>query len=76
MACVSPDGRPTESGANMLRALQVGTKSAEEVAGETGLPLFRVRGGLRDLAQAGLAQAEAEGFRISSKGVELLSSLD
>ena len=75
MACVSPDGRSTESGARMLRTLQGGTRSAEDVAGETGLPLFRVRGGLRDLAQAGLAQAEGEGFRISSKGVEVLSSL-
>ena len=75
MACVSPDGKPTESGAIMLRTLQGGTRSAEDVAGETGLPLFRVRGGLRDLAQAGLAQAEGEGFRVSSKGVEVLSSL-
>ena len=74
-ACVSPDGKPTESGAKMLRTLQEGTRSAEDVAGATGLPLFRVRGGLRDLAQAGLAKAEGEGFRISSKGVELLSSL-
>ena len=74
-ACVSPDGKPTESGAKMLRTLQGATKSAEDVAGATGIPLFRVRSGLRDLAQAGLAEAEGEGFRISSNGVELLSSL-
>ena len=73
-ACVSPDGKPTESGARMLRALQEGATSAEHVAGTTGLPLFRVRGGLRDLAQAGLAEAEGEGYRMSSKGVDLLSS--
>jgi DNA-binding IclR family transcriptional regulator len=75
MACVSPDGKPTESGARMLRTLQGGAKSAEDVASETGLPLFRVRGGLRDLAQAGLAEEQGAGFRISPKGLELLASL-
>jgi len=33
MACISPDGKPTESGTKMLRALQAGPKSPEEIAG-------------------------------------------
>jgi predicted transcriptional regulator len=75
MACISPDGKPTESGAKLLRALKSGSRSPEEVAKVTGLPLFRVRSGLRELGQAGLAEPEGDGYKLSAKGVELVSSL-
>ncbi|GAI06469.1 unnamed protein product, partial [marine sediment metagenome] len=52
MACISPDGKPTESGAKMLLALKSGAGSAEEIVASSGLPLFRVRSGLRELTQA------------------------
>ena len=74
MACISPDGKPTESGTKMLRALQAGLKSPEEVAQETGLPLFRVRSGLRELTQAGLADQSGEKYKLSPKGVEMLGT--
>ena len=32
MACVTPDGKPTESGTKMLRALKSGLGSPEEIA--------------------------------------------
>jgi len=72
MACVSPDGKPTESGTKMLRALQSGLGSPEEVANETGLPLFRVRSGLRELTQAGLADQKEDSYKLSDKGAELM----
>jgi len=72
MACVSPDGKPTESGTKMLRALQSGSGSPEEVAKQTGLPLFRVRSGLRELTQAGLADQEEDSYKLSGKGAELI----
>jgi len=72
MACVSPDGKPTESGTRMLRALQAGSKSPEEVALETGLPLFKVRSGLRDIAQAGLAEQKEDRYRLTEKGATLI----
>ncbi len=75
MACISPDGRPTESGAKMLRALKSAPKSLEEIAKETGLALFRVRSGLRELAQAGLVNQRDNKYELSPKGVELVSSL-
>jgi DNA-binding IclR family transcriptional regulator len=75
MACISPDGKPTESGAKLLRALKSGSSSPEEVAKDTGLPLFRVRSGLRELSQAGLAEQEGDGYKLSPKGTELISSL-
>jgi predicted transcriptional regulator len=72
MACVSPDGKPTESGTKMLRALQTGLKSPEEVAQKTGLPLFRVRSGLREITQAGLAEEKEDRYGLSEKGATLI----
>ena len=72
MGCISPDGKPTESGKKMLSALQKRMRSPEDIAREAGLPLFRVRSGLRDIAGAGLAEQKGESYEITSKGLELL----
>jgi len=72
MACISSDGKPTESGAKMLRALKSGLGSPEEIAKDAGLPLFRVRSGLRELAQAGLANQKNDKYEITDKGAELI----
>ena len=72
MACISPDGKPTESGSKMLRALQAGLKSPEEIAKDTGLPLFRVRSGLRELTQAGLAKQRDDRYELSEDGAKLI----
>jgi len=72
MACISPDGKPTESGAKMLRALNSGLGSPEEIAKDAGLPLFRVRSGLRELTQAGLANQKNDKYEITEKGTELI----
>jgi DNA-binding IclR family transcriptional regulator len=71
MACISPDGKPTESGTKMLRALKSGLGSAEEIAQSTGLPLFRVRSGLRELTQVGLVTETGGRYEITDKGAEL-----
>ena len=75
MACISPDGKPTESGAKMLRALNSGLGSPEEIAGGTELPLFRVRSGLRELTQAGLVIQKGDKYELLPKGAELVSTL-
>jgi predicted transcriptional regulator len=75
MACISPDGKPTASGGRMLAVLKKGPSSAEEVAQNSGLPLFRVRSGLRELAQAGLTSARDDKYELSPKGRELAESL-
>jgi len=72
MACISPDGKLTESGAKMLRALKSGLGSPEEIAEDTGLPLFRVRSGLRELAQAGLTTPQNGNYKLTEKGAELV----
>ena len=71
MACINPDGKPTEAGAKMLRALKSGLSSPEEIAKDAGLPLFRVRSGLRELTQAGLANQNNDRYEITEKGKEL-----
>jgi len=75
MGCISPDGKPTDSGTRLLRALESGLRSPEEVARETGLPLFRVRSGLRDLTSAGLAAPRDDRYELTSKGSDLLATL-
>ena len=72
MACISPDGKPTESGDKMLRALKSGLRSSEEIAKDAGLPLFRVRSGLRELAKAGLTNQKDDRYEITEKGKELV----
>jgi predicted transcriptional regulator len=56
----------------MLRALQAGLKSPEEIVKQTGLPLFRVRSGLRELAQAGLADQKGDSYKLTEKGAKLI----
>jgi predicted transcriptional regulator len=75
MGCISPDGTPTESGKKMLLALKKGLRSPQDIAKETGLPLFRVRSGLRDIVGAGLAEQKDNGYQLSTKGIELVVSL-
>ena len=58
MACLTADGALTASGRSILAALAT-PSTAEEVARATSLPLYRVRGALRELAAAGLV-AEAD----------------
>ena len=74
MACINPDGKPTESGAKMLRALKSGARSPEEIAKNAGLPLFRVRSGLRELTQAGLVNQKNDKYELTEKGAKLINS--
>jgi len=72
MACISPDGKPTESGIKMLRALQSGLGLPEEISKNAGLPLFRVRSGLRELTQAGLAIEKDAKYELTEEGAKLI----
>ena len=75
MSCISPDGKPTESGTRILRAVQAGSGSPEEIARETGLPLFRVRSGLREMVDAGFVEQQNDSHGLSQKGADLLVEL-
>jgi len=56
----------------MLGALQSGLGSPEEIAGSIGLPLFRVRSGLRELTQAGLAIEKDDKYELTEEGAKLI----
>ena len=72
MACVGSDGSLSTSAKSMLEAVSKAS-SASEVATATGLPLFRVRSGLRELAEAGFA-TEADGlFSLTEQGAAKLA---
>jgi DNA-binding IclR family transcriptional regulator len=68
MACVSPDGKLTASGQAIL-ASTARSVDATDVAAQTGLALFRVRGGLRELVAAGLV-TEADGRYVSTRATD------
>jgi hypothetical protein len=74
MACIDANGNVTRTGELILLALQT-PAAAEAVAAETGLPLFRVRGAIRELARADLlAPLGDKQFQITARGVRKLEA--
>ncbi|NYT01001.1 MAG: hypothetical protein GKB99_04690 [Methanocellales archaeon] len=71
MACISPDGKPTESGKKILDAAKE-NRTSEEISITIGLPLFRVRSGLRDLMEAGYLKEDGDKYKITEKGFKSL----
>ncbi len=71
MACISPDGKPTKSGKKIIEATK-DPRKPEEISIIIGLPLFRVRSGLRDLVKAGYLREEGEQYKITEKGFKYL----
>jgi DNA-binding IclR family transcriptional regulator len=67
MACVNPDGTLSGSARAILAALQR-NGTAEAIAAETKLPLFRIRSALRELVEAGLAAAGDAGYTLTEAG--------
>ena len=57
MGCVNPDGTLSSQAESILKAL-VSPKELEEVARETGLPLYRVRSAVRELSGADLVEED------------------
>jgi len=68
MPCTTPDGKPTSSGIALLKSLQNGALSPEDIADKTGRPLFLVRSGLRELKNAGLVEETEDKYRLSKNG--------
>jgi len=70
MACVNTDGTLTQSARSVLAAAREPALS-EEIAGQTGLPLYRIRSSLRELHDAGLLEAQLDGrYRLTTAGSE------
>lgn len=72
MPCVNPDGKPSDSGINMLRAIHSGKQTAEDIAAATGMPMYRVRSGLREMSEAGFVVQSDDVASLSDQGRLLL----
>lgn len=75
MACVDDRGALTPVAAAILRALGDGA-SAAVVAAVAGLPLYRVRAGLRELVDAGMVrEGDGGAYAPTERGAERLAAL-
>ncbi len=69
MPCVSADGKPTESGRKIIAALKAGNTSAEDISTGSGMPLYRVRSGLREMVEAGLVAENDGSHTLTEQGL-------
>jgi DNA-binding IclR family transcriptional regulator len=72
MPCVSADGKPTKSGIEMLSALKGGASTTDALSGATGMPMFRVRSGLRQLVNAGFVKQVDDKYQLTPEGSKLV----
>ncbi len=68
MPCVSVDGTPTPSGLRVLSALQSAKTVPEDIAAEADMSLYRVRSGLRQLAQVGYVTEKDGSYTLTDLG--------
>ena len=74
MACVNTDGTLTQSARSVLSAAHEPTLP-DEIAAQTGLPLYRIRSSLRELREAGLIEAQLDGkYRLTTAGIERIET--
>jgi predicted transcriptional regulator len=68
MACIDPDGTLTITGKFLLKSLADAPLPPEEIARRLGEPLFKVRGNLREMREAGLIDEEDGNFHLTEEG--------
>jgi Mn-dependent DtxR family transcriptional regulator len=73
MACVNNQGELSESARRMLAVLENPATPAD-VAERMELPLFRVRSGLREMAEAGLVELQDGVYTSTQHGREMLTA--
>ena len=56
----------------MILLAMMAPADVETAAKESGLPLFKVRGAVRELSKAGLLTETNGGFKVTDKGIEKL----
>ncbi len=69
MGCVNPDGTLSSQAQSILNVLDR-PRELDDVARETGLPLYRVRAAVRELAEANLVEEAQGGHRATAAGRE------
>jgi hypothetical protein len=59
----------------MLRALNDGLETPEQIAANAHVPLFRARSGLRDMEAFGLVSVQGGKYKLEAKGKELIDTV-
>lgn len=72
MACIDPDGTLTITAKFLLKELGKQHLPPEEIAKALGEPLFRIRGNLREIMEAGLIGEDDGTFHLTEAGRERL----
>ena len=68
MGCIDPDGTLTLTAKFLIKTLGEGPLPPEDIAKVMSEPIFRIRGNLRELAQADLIQEEGGLYSLTEKG--------
>jgi len=68
MACIDPQGTLTPMGLLLLKGLAEQPMPPEDIAKHLGEPLFRVRGSLRELADAEMIEEDGGLYRLTEAG--------
>ena len=69
MPCINPDGTMEPVARAILLVLRT-PGSPEEVARQVSLPLYRIRSGLRELAESGLVVEREGTYALTAAGQE------
>lgn len=72
MACISADGTLTVQAKTVLTAF-TSLHTPEAVAATTDIALFRIRGSLRELVEAGMLVQVEGGYQITGAGRQRLA---
>ena len=68
MACIEPDGSLTVAGTALVNALAAEPLTPQEIAQSLSEPIFKVRGNLRELTDAGLIEEKDGSFTLTDEG--------
>ena len=68
MACIDPDGVLTVTATFVLKNLREQPLPPEDIAKRLGAPLFKVRGNLREMSDAGLIVEEGGLYTLTEEG--------
>lgn len=72
MACINPDGTLSVAAKKIMAAMRQPT-TLEDVAQQTGLPLYRIRSSVREIVQAGLVLEEGRQYTLTEAGKERIA---
>jgi predicted transcriptional regulator len=72
VACIDSTGSLTITAKFLIRELGKNPLPPQDIAQSLGEPLFRIRGNLRELTEAGFIREEDGMFHLTDRGIEHL----